>query len=437
MFNSPGPMCRLELPEDWIDAGTSVCTRTPAPRDRAEGPFVPRTRAPLLTATERQLLDALAAAGVSDPTEQAMFLAQMAHETQGFRKLRENLGYSASRLLEIFPARFKNLDDARAAVEEGADAIAERIYGNRADLGNVAQGDGARYIGRGYVHLTGRSNYEAAGSALGLDLVSNPALAQMPATAARIAVWFWKRNRTLGERARRRRSGRDANHQRRVERPCRSAQALRALQAAARRFKWAWVDAQLMMVCSHVDLPCRLMSSRAVPPVTRGIVAGGTGSPVTVRPQMCSAAPADTRLFPPAARSEPKCSHGSLVLLLPWRPSVRRLPCYGVGHGLTARRAAPFARPAAARPLSTRRQADGLGARGERWHHRAGGAMNPLVSRAGQENRDHSIGSAPCVQRKSQVVAQRRRHTPIELHDHSGVAGMSGEGTSRGTSWRA
>jgi putative chitinase len=133
-----------------------------------------------------------------------MFLAQVAHESQGFKKLRENLHYSAARLLAVFPKKFKSLKESQDTVNQGEAAIAEKIYGARKDLGNSTAGDGGRYIGRGYIHLTGRSNYKAAGDDLGLDLVGHPDLAEEPKNAARIAVWFWKRDKRLGERARNR-----------------------------------------------------------------------------------------------------------------------------------------------------------------------------------------------------------------------------------------
>lgn len=64
------------------------------------------------------------------------------------------------------------------------------------ELGNVRPGDGARFAGRGYVQLTGRTNYEKAGAALGHDLVGNPDLAMRPDIAAAIMAkgmangWF-------------------------------------------------------------------------------------------------------------------------------------------------------------------------------------------------------------------------------------------------------
>jgi len=59
-------------------------------------------------------------------------------------------------------------------------------------LGNTEVGDGFTYRGRGYLHLTGRYNYEKAGTALGYPLIDNPDLAADPAIAAEIAIWFWK-----------------------------------------------------------------------------------------------------------------------------------------------------------------------------------------------------------------------------------------------------
>jgi putative chitinase len=59
-------------------------------------------------------------------------------------------------------------------------------------LGNKQVGDGAKYKGRGFIQITGRYNYKRAGEELGLPLEKHPELAEDPATAAKIAVWFWK-----------------------------------------------------------------------------------------------------------------------------------------------------------------------------------------------------------------------------------------------------
>lgn len=59
-------------------------------------------------------------------------------------------------------------------------------------LGNVEEGDGPRYKGRGWIQLTGRANYRAAGEALGLPLEAQPELAAEVPTAARVAAWYWR-----------------------------------------------------------------------------------------------------------------------------------------------------------------------------------------------------------------------------------------------------
>jgi putative chitinase len=69
-------------------------------------------------------------------------------------------------------------------------------YGNRPNLGNTQPGDGYRFRGRGPIQLTGRDNYAAAGTALGLDLLGNPDLVSdyllHPEVGFRVAAWFWQ-----------------------------------------------------------------------------------------------------------------------------------------------------------------------------------------------------------------------------------------------------
>jgi putative chitinase len=194
-------MCSLELGDNWVDPGTLAVTSSPVPGVLSDMPLRelpprsgPAPRGPDAHGTKRILLRALDEAGIRNTNERAMFLAQLAHESSDFRRLRENLHYTAARLREVFPKKFRTLADARAVVATGPDAVAERLYGARASLGNTHPGDGARYIGRGFIQLTGRANYEAAGTALNLDLVTHPELAEDPEVAARIAIWFWQAN---------------------------------------------------------------------------------------------------------------------------------------------------------------------------------------------------------------------------------------------------
>jgi predicted chitinase len=59
-------------------------------------------------------------------------------------------------------------------------------------LGNTHKGDGAKFKGRGFVQLTGRSNYQRVGAQVGSDLVGNPDLCNDPRTAGRILAQFLK-----------------------------------------------------------------------------------------------------------------------------------------------------------------------------------------------------------------------------------------------------
>lgn len=80
--------------------------------------------------------------------------------------------------------------------EDGGDAYFSRMYdkaGKRPakakELGNVEAGDGVKFAGRGYVQLTGRTNYSKAGKALGLDLLKEPGKVEEPTIAAKVLIW--------------------------------------------------------------------------------------------------------------------------------------------------------------------------------------------------------------------------------------------------------
>lgn len=65
-------------------------------------------------------------------------------------------------------------------------------YNGMTNIGNIHPGDGPRYKGRGYIQLTGRSNYRYFGNKIGVDLENNPDLALRPDIAAKVVVEYWK-----------------------------------------------------------------------------------------------------------------------------------------------------------------------------------------------------------------------------------------------------
>jgi predicted chitinase len=66
------------------------------------------------------------------------------------------------------------------------------LYDLRDDIGNEQDGDGALYKGRGFVQLTGKSNYISIGAKVGVNLLNNPDLANDPMIAAKVLAHFLK-----------------------------------------------------------------------------------------------------------------------------------------------------------------------------------------------------------------------------------------------------
>jgi putative chitinase len=132
--------------------------------------------------------------GISQlPNRLHFFLAQIGHESGGLSVVEENLNYSATRLMQVFPSRFPTLASAEA-VAGSAQRIGNSIYASRMGNGDAASGDGFRYRGRGYIQLTGKNNYKLVGAHAGIDLIGDPDRAFAPADALRVACGFWALN---------------------------------------------------------------------------------------------------------------------------------------------------------------------------------------------------------------------------------------------------
>ena len=73
--------------------------------------------------------------------------------------------------------------------EELASGLA---YEGRKDLGNVNEGDGVKFKGRGLIQITGRFNYEKLSNSFGVDFIQEPELLETPEWAVKSSLWFWK-----------------------------------------------------------------------------------------------------------------------------------------------------------------------------------------------------------------------------------------------------
>jgi len=106
--------------------------------------------------------------GINTRQREAMFIAQLLHESGEFRYLAE-LGGNAY---------LSKYDTGRLA----------------ARLGNTpeADGDGQLYKGRGLIQVTGKYNYKKCGEALKLPLLINPELLENPRHAVSSACWYWQ-----------------------------------------------------------------------------------------------------------------------------------------------------------------------------------------------------------------------------------------------------
>ena len=138
------------------------------------------------------LLDVFAKYDISTVKRQSSFIGQCAHESGNFKILEENLNYSAKGLMATWPSRFPNIDVAES-YERNPEKIANKVYGGR--MGNLEDGDGFKFRGRGLVQLTGRDSYKSFSDATGVDAINNPDLLLQPEYACLSAGWYWnKRN---------------------------------------------------------------------------------------------------------------------------------------------------------------------------------------------------------------------------------------------------
>lgn len=136
----------------------------------------------------------------------AAFLAQCAHESNGFTALKENLNYSAQGLANTWPNRFaiKGADgkpvkpyapDVLAKrIERNPDIIANNVYADRLGNGPIESGDGARYCGRGLIQLTGKDNYTKFAASINKPFEEIVAYLETPPGAVESACWFWTTN---------------------------------------------------------------------------------------------------------------------------------------------------------------------------------------------------------------------------------------------------
>lgn len=149
--------------------------------------------AELTTRWFQQIDAAMAEFGITSTDDQAMFIAQVGHESGGFSRIVENLNYSVEGLKatfgKYFPGNTAEQYGRTATQPANQKAIANIVYAHR--MGNIAENDGWNYRGRGLIQITGHDNYRDCGIGLNTDLLLVPQLLEQDAYAARSAAWFY------------------------------------------------------------------------------------------------------------------------------------------------------------------------------------------------------------------------------------------------------
>lgn len=130
--------------------------------------------------------------GINTAARVTGFLAQAGHESGGFSIMIENLNYSATGLMATFPKKFTMVTAARCARQP--QKIANIIYANRMGNGNDVSNDGYTYRGRGFIQLTGKSNYVSFATALDMSVTNAIKYLETVDGAAMSAAWFWSVN---------------------------------------------------------------------------------------------------------------------------------------------------------------------------------------------------------------------------------------------------
>ena len=159
--------------------------------------FVPGIGPAAARAWATALSEAGAASGIEGRRARNHWLAQLAHECTGFTRFEESLWYSAKRIRQVWPSRFRSAA-AATPFAGNPQALANQVYNGR--MGNRdGSNDGWHFRGRGPKMITGRHNYTAfgrwlKGKGFAVEIRTSPEMLTEPKIGAMGAAWFWETN---------------------------------------------------------------------------------------------------------------------------------------------------------------------------------------------------------------------------------------------------
>ena len=132
---------------------------------------------------------------INTPQRVAGFFSQTCVESLDFTVMAENLNYSEKGLNAVFSKYFAKAGRNAAEYARQPEKIANVVYADRMGNGNTASGEGYLYRGRGLIQLTGKNNYQAFATAVGMSLKEVISYLETPKGALESACWFWSSNK--------------------------------------------------------------------------------------------------------------------------------------------------------------------------------------------------------------------------------------------------
>ena len=151
---------------------------------------------PQARATLEKVALALIEQGMNTHHRAAGVFGNFGHESLDLSILEENLNYSANRLMQVWPHRYRTVDQA-AKYARNPEALANNTYANRMGNGPESSGDGWRFRGRGPIQLTGRNNYTACDKDLKLGILDDPDRVKDLEIGFQTGLWFFTSNNLL------------------------------------------------------------------------------------------------------------------------------------------------------------------------------------------------------------------------------------------------
>jgi putative chitinase len=159
--------------------------------------MIPKNREP--EAWYENVVDMFKKYDINTTLRIAGFMAQCSHESSDFTALEENLNYSEKALNSVFGRYFGPGKRDAKEYARNPEKIANYVYqdefrSKQGAMGNVNDGDGWRFRGRGIKQLTGRNNYTAFGKTVGMSADEAAEYVATKKGALESACWFWATN---------------------------------------------------------------------------------------------------------------------------------------------------------------------------------------------------------------------------------------------------